>query len=119
MNKWEILPSEMIEVRSAGSAVCSVGHVIVMGGIDNQNSIHSSVEVLDPQTQRWSFLANMDQPRMDCAAVVVSDSILVTGGQNEEVLSGSAFLRQELNEWTPGPPMSSRRYGHALLLATL
>lgn len=58
--------------------MCSVGHVIVMGGIDNQNSIHSSVEVLDPQTQRWSFLANMDQPRMDCAAVVVSDSVLVS-----------------------------------------
>lgn len=66
------------QVRSAGSAVCSVGHVVVMGGIDNQNSIHNSVEALDPQTRRWSFLANMDEPRMDCAAVVVSDSILVS-----------------------------------------
>ncbi|PFH37847.1 kelch repeat and K+ channel tetramerization domain containing protein [Besnoitia besnoiti] len=119
VNKWEILPSEMIEVRSAGSAACSFDHIVVMGGIDNGNVIHSSVEVLDPQTKRWAFLANMDVPRMDCAAVVVSDSILVTGGQNEDVLSSTAFLRHELNEWKAGPPMLSPRYGHGVLIANL
>ncbi|CBZ52760.1 putative kelch motif domain-containing protein [Neospora caninum Liverpool] len=119
MNKWEVLPSEMIEVRSAGSAACSLGHIVVMGGIDNTNVVHNSVEVLDPQTQRWSFLANMETPRMDCAAVVVSDSILVTGGQSEDVLSSTAFLRQEVNEWQEGPPMISPRYGHGMLLANL
>nr|PIM05435.1 kelch repeat and K+ channel tetramerization domain-containing protein [Toxoplasma gondii COUG] len=119
MNKWEVLPSEMIEVRSAGSAACSFGHIVAMGGIDNSNVVHSSVEVLDPQTQRWSFLTNMATPRMDCAAVVVSDSILVTGGQSEDVLSSTAFLRQEVNEWQEGPPMISPRYGHGILLANL
>ncbi len=37
--KWEVLPVDMIETRSAGAA-CSVGgRVYVLGGIDNNQQV--------------------------------------------------------------------------------
>eukprot|EP00920_Eleutheroschizon_duboscqi_P000793 GHVT01002062.1.p1 GENE.GHVT01002062.1~~GHVT01002062.1.p1 ORF type:complete len:444 (-),score=20.31 GHVT01002062.1:124-1455(-) len=115
VDKWENLPTDMIEVRSAGSAACSMNHIFALGGTDNSHTIHSSLEVLDPDAEKWNFLKNMSTTRMDCSAVVVSESIMVAGGQNGEVLNSTEFYRPELNEWQFGPPMLAQRYGFSLV----
>eukprot|EP00921_Rhytidocystis_pertsovi_P010744 GHVQ01017303.1.p1 GENE.GHVQ01017303.1~~GHVQ01017303.1.p1 ORF type:complete len:553 (+),score=99.76 GHVQ01017303.1:188-1846(+) len=119
MNKWEELSAEMIEVRSAGSSCCIANHIYAMGGTDNTHTTHTSLEVLDPDAMRWHFAKGMPGGRMDCSCVSLSDSVLVSGGQNGEVLNSIDFYRPEMNDWQPGPPMLFPRYGHALLVGTL
>ncbi|CEM14152.1 unnamed protein product [Vitrella brassicaformis CCMP3155] len=119
MNKWEAFSADMIEVRSAGSSVSCLNHVYSLGGTDNSQQVHDSLEVLDPDTLNWSFRKSMTLQRMDCAAVVISDSIMVGGGQHGDVLNATEFYRPELDEWQAGPPMMFPRYGHSYLLVNL
>ncbi|CDJ45249.1 hypothetical protein ETH_00000915 [Eimeria tenella] len=119
MDKWQPLACPMIEVRSAGCAVSSANHLYAMGGINADHQIHNSLEVLNPEGGQWAFLAPMPGPRMDSAAVFVKDSILVTGGQDGEVLSSTCFYNPETNEWRQGPSMGTPRYGHNLVVTAL
>jgi len=119
LNKWEPFHVDMIETRSAGCAVGCLQQLFSLGGIDNSQNIHYSMECLDSETAQWSFRKNMAVSRMDSSAVVVSDSIMVGGGQNGDVLSSCEFYRPELDEWQAGPSMMSPRYGHQYLLVNL
>merc|ERR1711964_191563 len=111
--------AEMIDVRSASAAVGLGGRVDAIGGTDNAQAIHYSVEALETESQAWTYGANMTVSRMDLAACVISDSILVGGGQNGDALSTVEFYRPELEEWTRGPSMLPPRYGHQLLAINL
>mmetsp|Transcript_36941 Transcript_36941/g.73100 ORF Transcript_36941/g.73100 Transcript_36941/m.73100 type:complete len:618 (-) Transcript_36941:27-1880(-) len=117
--KWETSRTEMLEVRSAGQAACCVNHLFACGGTDNEQGIHFSVECLDPDEQSFTPRQPMQESRMDFAAAVISDSIMVGGGQNGSVLSSTEFYRPELNEWQAGPSMMIPRYGHQYLLCSL
>eukprot|EP00928_Gymnodinium_smaydae_P053507 TRINITY_DN37484_c0_g1_i1.p1 TRINITY_DN37484_c0_g1~~TRINITY_DN37484_c0_g1_i1.p1 ORF type:complete len:640 (+),score=125.43 TRINITY_DN37484_c0_g1_i1:58-1920(+) len=117
--RWDTTKSEMLEVRSAGQATTCVNHVFAMGGTDNENHIHASIECLDVDEGSFSLRQHMQQPRMDFAATVISDSIMVGGGQNGGVLSSTEFYRPELDEWQAGPSMMIPRYGHQYLICTL
>jgi len=119
LNKWEPFKVDMIEVRSASQACTCVNHLYALGGTDNQQTIHYSLECLDPETLAWSFRKNMQVARMDFGCTVISDSIMVGGGQNGDVLSSTEFYRPELDEWQPGPSMMFPRYGHQYLLMNL
>jgi len=118
-NRWEALKTEMVEVRSAGQASNCVHHVFALGGTDEDQRIHFSAECLDPDENRFSLRAPMQESRMDFAAAVISDSIMVSGGQNGSVLSSTEFYRPELDEWQAGPAMTIPRYGHQCLLCSL
>eukprot|EP01070_Trichotokara_eunicae_P005984 Trichotokara_eunicae@DN4777_c0_g1_i1.p1 len=102
----------MMEVRSAGAACTLFNSIHVMGGTDAAHKISSTQEVLDPDTLRWAYRRSMPFARMDAAAVGISDSILLCGGQDEEVSNNCVFYRPELDEWQNGPEMNHRRYGH-------
>eukprot|EP00922_Rhytidocystis_sp_ex-Travisia-forbesii_P029214 GHVS01042775.1.p1 GENE.GHVS01042775.1~~GHVS01042775.1.p1 ORF type:complete len:510 (+),score=87.92 GHVS01042775.1:226-1755(+) len=119
MNKWEDLSADMIEIRSAGCCCCIGGHIYSMGGTDNSHTTHSSLEVLDPDALRWQFLKGMPEARMDANCVALSESILVTGGQNGEVSNTTDFYRPEIDEWQAGPAMLFPRYGHGLMLGNI
>jgi len=120
MNRWEMVRSDMIEVRSAAQACCCLDRLYVLGGTDQNQSIHSSAEVFGPESAAsWNFIKSMQEPRMDFGCCVLSDSIMVGGGQHGEVLSTTEFYRPELEDWQSGPPMLSPRYGHQLLLTNL
>ncbi|KAF8822826.1 kelch repeat and K+ channel tetramerization domain containing protein [Cardiosporidium cionae] len=118
-NKWDEAPLSLIEIRSAGAAVSVQSYIFVMGGTDNTHSILDSCEVLTKDSSTWTFVKSMSEPRMDFSAAVVSDSIVISGGQNLEVLNSTEFYRPDENEWQSGPPMFFPRYGHSLLLAAL
>jgi len=120
MNRWEALRTDMIEVRSAAQACNCLDRLYVLGGTDQNQSIHSSAECHTPDSgTSWSFIKSMQEPRMDFGCCVLSDSIMVGGGQHGEVLSSTEFFRPEIDDWQLGPPMLSPRYGHHLLLVNL
>merc|ERR1719253_79757 len=65
MNTWESFRADTIEVRSAGTSAACVNHLFVVGGTDNSNAIHYSVEALDLESCAWTFRKNMTTSRMD------------------------------------------------------
>merc|ERR1712232_1468653 len=118
--KWEAMRTDMIEVRSAGQASNCLDRLYVLGGTDQNQSVHSSLEVYNPEGGgSWTFRKSMQVPRMDFGCCVLSDSIMVGGGQHGEVVASTEFYRPELDDWQLGPPMLSPRYGHQLLLVNL
>jgi len=118
-NRWETSKVDMVEARSAGQASCCVNHLFAMGGTDNEQNIHYSMECMDIDEGRFLGRRPMQEARMDFAATVISDSIMAGGGQNGGVLSTTEFYRPELDEWQAGPSMMFPRYGHQYLLCTL
>mmetsp|Transcript_120382 Transcript_120382/g.269066 ORF Transcript_120382/g.269066 Transcript_120382/m.269066 type:complete len:584 (-) Transcript_120382:75-1826(-) len=118
--KWEAMRTDMIEVRSAGQASNCLERLYVLGGTDQNQSVHSSMECYNPEGGgSWIFRKSMQVPRMDFGCCVLSDSIMVGGGQHGEVLASTEFYRPELDDWQRGPDMLSPRYGHQLLLVNL
>lgn len=118
-NKWETCQRDMIEVRSAACSASYLNILFVMGGTDNSHQVHSSIESMDSQSMKWIFRRHMSQPRMDASSVVASDSIMIAGGQNDEVYNSTSFYRPDVDEWTNGPSMLFPRYGHGLLVSNL
>jgi len=118
-NRWDSQKVEMNETRSAGQVSCCVNHIFALGGTDNEQNIHFSMECLDSDAGTFSTRQSMKESRMDFATSVISDSIMVGGGQNGNVLSSTEFYRPELDEWQAGPSMMIPRYGHQYLLCTL
>mmetsp|Transcript_64092 Transcript_64092/g.139422 ORF Transcript_64092/g.139422 Transcript_64092/m.139422 type:complete len:625 (+) Transcript_64092:51-1925(+) len=117
--RWESSKVDMLDVRSAGQACCCVNHIFALGGTDNEQNIHFSMECLDSDEGTFALRRAMQESRMDFGAAVISDSIMVGGGQNGNVLSTTEFYRPELDEWQPGPSMMVPRFGHQYLLCTL
>lgn len=118
-NRWETSKVEMTEVRSAAQSAICVNHVFALGGTDNEQNVHFSMECMDSEEGVFAPRRSMQESRMDFAATVISDSIMVGGGQNGGVLSTTEFYRPELDEWQAGPSMMFPRYGHQYLLVTL
>lgn len=119
-NKWEVVRSDMIEVRSAGQACNCLDRLYALGGTDQNQSVHSSLECFNAEAGgSWIFKKSMQMPRMDFGCCVLSDSIMAGGGQHGEVLGSTEFYRPELDDWQLGPSMLTPRYGHHLLLVNL
>mmetsp|Transcript_52421 Transcript_52421/g.152564 ORF Transcript_52421/g.152564 Transcript_52421/m.152564 type:complete len:612 (+) Transcript_52421:119-1954(+) len=117
--KWESLRESMVEVRSAAQAVNCLDRLYVLGGTDQNQSVHASLECFSQEEGKWNFKKSMQFPRMDFGCCMLSDSIMVGGGQHGEVLDTTEFYRPELDDWQLGPPMLTPRYGHQLLLVNL
>jgi len=83
-NAWRAEPSDMIEVRSAGQSVNCLDRLYALGGTDQNQSVHSSLECFNQESKSWIFKKSMQLPRMEFGACVLSDSIMVAGGQHGE-----------------------------------
>lgn len=118
-NRWETSKVNMNEVRSAGQSCNCVNHLFALGGTDNDQNIHYSMECIDVDDGNFNGRRAMSEARMDFAATDINDSIMVGGGQNGSVLASTEFYRPELDEWQAGPSMMFPRYGHQYLLCTL
>jgi len=118
-NRWETSKVDMTVVRSAGQACNCVNHLFALGGTDNEQNIHHSLECVDVDDGQFSRRKPMQENRMDFAATDINDSIMVGGGQNSGVLASTEFYRPELDEWQAGPSMMFPRYGHQYMLCTL
>jgi len=118
-NRWQPFNCDLIEVRSAGQAVTCLGQIFVLGGTDNRQTLHYSIEELDTQAVQWGFKKDMQVARMDFASAVISDSIMIGGGQSGDILSSVEFYKPEVDEWQQGPSMITPRYGHSFLQVVL
>ena len=85
MNRWEAFRNDMHEVRSAGQACTCLDRIYVLGGTDQQQTVHNSIECLDFNDGIWVFKKSMQEPRMDFGCCVISDSIMVGGGHRGDV----------------------------------
>jgi len=121
MNKWQPIRADMLEVRSTAKAAVCGQRLYVLGGTDQRQRIHCSVECCSPEYRTpWSFVEPMPEPRMDFGCCTVGESLMVSGGQaGGMVLPTTEFFRPDLDEWQAGPMMLSPRHGHALLLVNL
>lgn len=120
MNKWAPLEVPMVETRSAGASAALLNRIYAIAGTDNDQQIHSSVEMFD--NGLWTFRSSCQNARMDVSACAVADtSILVGGGQGlgGSVLNQAEFFYPELNQWQAAPAMLVARYGHQHLSVSL
>ena len=100
------------------------GEIYAMGGTgwplieDQSNSYLSSVEVFNPETNRWQERTEMIAPKAGHAASVIDGKIYVTGGylwKNKEFkhLSTIEIYDPTTDHWTQEPDMLMGKSGHA------
>ncbi|GAW82138.1 kelch protein K13 [Plasmodium gonderi] len=119
MNKWEQFPYALLEARSSGAAFNYLNQIYVVGGIDNEHNILDSVEQYQPFNKRWQFLNGVPEKKMNFGASTLSDSYIITGGENGDVLNSCHFFSPDTNEWQIGPPLLVPRFGHSVLIANI
>ena len=100
------------------------GEIYAMGGTgwplieDQSNSYLSSVEVFNPETNRWQERTEMIVPKAGHAASVIDGKIYVTGGylwKDKEFkhLSTIEIYDPTTDRWTQEPDMLMGKSGHA------
>nr|QCL11624.1 kelch protein K13 [Plasmodium falciparum] len=119
MNKWEQFPYALLEAISSGAAFNYLNQIYVVGGIDNEHNILDSVEQYQPFNKRWQFLNGVPEKKMNFGAATLSDSYIITGGENGEVLNSCHFFSPDTNEWQLGPSLLVPRFGHSVLIANI
>ncbi|CRH01655.1 kelch protein K13, putative [Plasmodium relictum] len=119
MNKWEQFPYALLEARSSGAAFTYLNQIYVVGGIDNEHNILDSVEQYQPFNKRWQFLSSVPEKKMNFASATLSDSYIITGGENGDVLNSCHFFSPDTNEWQIGPSLLVPRFGHSVLIANI
>ncbi|MFO0558566.1 MAG: kelch repeat-containing protein [Polyangiales bacterium] len=94
------------------------GRVLVVGGCTNIvcSGVHTSAEVFDPRTERWTTVAPMSRARAGHWSALLDDGrVIVGGGCSEQacatILDDTEVLDVTLARWSAGPTMSARRVG--------
>ena len=77
-NWVEILPS-MPTKRKLTAVVCSGKTLVVAGGVGEENTILSTVEVMDTDTWQWSTASSLPHPLSDATATVCGDRVYLLG----------------------------------------
>eukprot|EP00957_Ditylum_brightwellii_P154538 11761592-Ditylum_brightwellii.AAC.1 len=115
---WTFLPP-MWTKRTECAAVSIGGQLYAIGVCDiaivGDDAIHSSIEVFNTATGKWTSLPSMSIERFGCAAVGMGGNLYVIGGSDDlnNVLSSTEVFNTSTREWTVLPPMSTKRYGCA------
>lgn len=109
---WE--PKAPMPTPRSGHAVARVGDVLVAIGGDQQGRPLDTVEIYDPELDRWRPGAPMPTPRElgGANAAVVGTTVYVIGGR-DPVGCSAAFETYDINTdtWDFGPPLPTPRCG--------
>ena len=95
------------------SAVLPDAKIILIGGTDEAEMIHSSVHILDPTTMQWAVGPPMATPRKGAATVVLGDGrVMVIGGLNDSTLipCSTEVLDPDVMQWSAGPELKHPRF---------
>ena len=92
------------------------GNVLITGGQNALNGkIHSSAEIFDPSTGKFSLTGSMTFPRHKHGAVLLNDgTVLILGGADERDHSGryqsTEIYDPSTGKFSPGPDMNRPRF---------
>jgi hypothetical protein len=113
---WSNLPSMRVYRDWAGAAVCG-DNLYVVGGCEDTIT-HSSVEVFDFATLKWTLLPTpMTVGRSRCTTLVQDDKLFVIGGYDGMSSLGSVEVcDMETHTWTQLPSMVQPRLGCGAIL---
>ncbi|MCL4510987.1 MAG: T9SS type A sorting domain-containing protein [Bacteroidetes bacterium] len=77
---WDESIAPLNTPRAFATAVALDDSIYVMGGVDDQGNVLSSVEVYDPNKNGWHYTSSMQMARKGAAATAFGDYIMVFGG---------------------------------------
>lgn len=108
---------EMNCARSELTAVCLNGKIYAIGGYDNNKVLLSSVEMYDPETNKWHMIAPMMFERGWPSATVINGKIYVCGGRSKSgtMLSSIEIFDPENGIWSISENMLIARDGHQII----
>ena len=109
MNKFQRLAPLPYPIHQMATVKWGDDHVMIMGGVDNNNQVLNKVLMYNIKTQKSSELPNMKYERAACVAAVVRDTVIVMGGQGGTGNTAESF-RFDLNSWEELPPMHGARW---------
>jgi len=101
----------VLEGRQEVAVAAVAGKVYLMGGLRTAD-VSSSVEVYDPATDSWRFVAPLPEPLHHSAAVGFEGHVYIFGGFRSLAFdSADAAYRYDpaTDLWTPVPRMAERR----------
>ena len=107
--------SEMITPRKRFASTTVDGKLYVFGGSDGHRRL-STAEMFDPETNSWTELKNMRQPRNGCSCAAIGHNIYVIGGMigNGERSTTGEIFNTIKKTWSKLPgEMSVPRDQHA------
>ena len=101
----------MLSKRCRLGVAANNSKIYAVGGYDG-SSFLKSVEVFDPITNKWSFVAPMNVTRSRVAVVANMDRLWAIGGYDGmKNLSTVEMYNPETNEWTFVASMESHEGG--------
>jgi hypothetical protein len=99
------------------------GRVLFVGGYNGHGGdpAFATAEIYDPTTRSWSSAGSMGRGRLLFAAArLPSGKVIATGGvagsgERFTVFNTTEIYDPSTDTWSPGPPMSSPRFGHVAI----
>ncbi|KAK6590514.1 hypothetical protein RS030_152327 [Cryptosporidium xiaoi] len=122
-NQWEFMDHiELLEVRSGSAAYSLHGTVCIWGGVDRNNNILDSGELINVMlyskdnttTYRNPMPLGLTDTRI--SSVTLNDyTALMCGGQTkDETVGDTLFYIFQEDRWEKGPKLNFPRYGHSI-----
>uniref|UniRef100_A0A8C5H4H9 Kelch-like protein n=1 Tax=Gouania willdenowi TaxID=441366 RepID=A0A8C5H4H9_GOUWI len=98
--------------RGLMSVAVLKGCIYAMGGFENYDDESSlrSAERYQPNINQWTFIASMNEERIDASCSTLNNKIYICGGANLRVLDTAECYNPDTNQWTMISPMGTPRY---------
>ncbi|WP_080404928.1 kelch repeat-containing protein [Burkholderia ubonensis] len=114
---WKTTENPMSNPRvGLGMVVMADGKVLAIGGGNPygnsrlQANATNTVDVYDPQTNRWTAVRPMNEARVHPAATLLADgTVLVAGGYRGAALQSAELYDPKTDTWASIPSMAERR----------
>uniref|UniRef100_A0A3B3ZPM2 Kelch domain-containing protein 8B n=1 Tax=Periophthalmus magnuspinnatus TaxID=409849 RepID=A0A3B3ZPM2_9GOBI len=110
---WTSLPALPTARAGASAVVTQGGQVMVLGGMDRQQTPLASVEVYHPDEGKWERRAGLGQPAMGVTAIERDGKVYAFGGMGADTSPQAQVRLYEplKDQWLPLPSMPTPRYG--------
>ena len=96
--KWLLHFSAMPTKRYYTAVVCSGHSLIVAGGRDDCNSLATSVEILDTDTQQWSIASSLTHPFSEATISICGERLYMLGGNDQTSYCSNSVLSCSVSE---------------------